>query len=239
MFIPTQPSPEESPTYGPLPVVWTGADAPAASGEWLKAAIGSLYIQRVSATVARLHLKSGNAGAVADWSVAGSPTNATGKISIPLAEIREVSSSATINAAGNGGLLASDTSPILNTINGDTDSCWRLLWAAANVDPIAFQLAMPNDRDTSMPMYVKVHAAMAATTDTPVIDLDTFFDVGDTKVEDAIPAITGATYATYTATIAAADIPAAAVTMSCEMTPAAHGTDTLAIVAIWIEYTRI
>lgn len=238
MFIPNQPGFEQSATYGAYPVMFSGADAPAgASGYFVLAPVGSIYVQRTSAG-ATLWMKGLDAATDAAWMRVGSHTSGTAKIDVPLASLREHATSAILNAAGNGGILASDTTPILNTINADTDSAYRLLWAAANVDAVGFQFSMPNDRNTALPMTLKVHAAMAGATDTPTIAVESFFDVGDTKVADTVAAITGATYATYSATIAAADIPAAAVTMSCELTPGAHGTDTLAIVAIWLEYTR-
>lgn len=238
MFIPNQPGFEQSATYGAYPVMFSGTDAPDGdAGYFVLAPEGSIYIQRTAAG-ATMWVKTLAASTDAAWVVAGSPNTGTGKIDIPLATLREHATSAILNAAGNGGLLCSDTTPILNTINADTDSAYRLLWAASNSDPIGFQLSMPNDRNTAAPMTLKVHAAMAAAADTPTIAVETFFDVGDTKVADTIAAITGATYATYSATIAAADIPAAAITMSCELTPGAHTTDTLAIVAIWLEYTR-
>lgn len=157
-------------------------------------------------------------------------------IPIPLGSLREVSSNNFINAAGNGGLLATDTTPIIEFTNGDTDSAVRLRWAAANVDAVALQVPIPLDYDEATAITLRAVAAMGGAADTPVIDIDTFFDVGDTKVEDATGAITGTTVAAYTATIAAADIPAGAKTVSIELTPAAHGTDTLLLYSLELEY---
>lgn len=167
-----------------------------------------------------------------------STTLKTGFIPVSLASVRELSSGSFINAAGNGGILATDTTPILNTTNGDTDGAWRLAWAAANVDPIGFQVPLPPDLDEASNVEIHFRAAMASTNDTPVISADSYFDEGDTKVEDDSGAVTGATYAEYTITIAAADVPAGAQTLSVELTPGAHGTDILYMTAIWVEYTR-
>jgi hypothetical protein len=79
---------------------------------------------------------------------------------------------------------------------------------------------------------------MAGATDTPVISADSYFNEGDTKVEDDSAAVTGTTYAEYIITIAAADVPAGAQTFTCELTPGAHTTDILYMTAIWVEYTR-
>lgn len=167
-----------------------------------------------------------------------STTLKTGFIPVSLASVRELSSGAFINASGNGGLLASDTTPILNTTNGDTDGAWRLAWAASNVDAIGFQVPLPPDLDDASNVEIHFRAAMAATNDTPVISADSYFNEGDTKVEDDSAAVTGATYAEYTITIAAADVPSGAQTLSVELTPGAHGTDILYMTALWVEYTR-
>jgi len=76
-----------------------------------------------------------------------SATLKTGFIPVSLASVREITTGAFINAAGNGGVLATDTTPILNTINGDTDGAWRLAWAASNSDAIGFQVPLPPDID--------------------------------------------------------------------------------------------
>lgn len=166
------------------------------------------------------------------------PIFGTGLIQVPLATLRELTTGAVPNGAANGGLLASDTTPILNTVNGDTDGALRLSWAASNSDAIGFQAVLPSDVDVDSPITVHFRAAMAGATDTPTLALDTYFNEGDTKVEDATAAVTGASYAEYSATIAAADIPDGAQTVSVEVTPGAHTTDALYVTAVWIEYTR-
>lgn len=166
-----------------------------------------------------------------------STTLKTGFIPVSLASVREITTGAFINAAGNGGLLATDTTPILNTINGDTDGAWRLAWAASNSDAIGFQVPLPPDLDEASVVEIHLRAYMAGATDTPVISADSYFDEGDTKVEDDSPAL-NATPTERIITIAAADVPAGAQTLSVELTPGAHTTDILYVTAIWLEYTR-
>jgi hypothetical protein len=160
-----------------------------------------------------------------------------GFIPLPLTNWREITSNDITNIAGIGGLLCTDTTPALETVNGDTDGQIRLLWAAANADPIATQVTLPPDLDRTAPIVVNIRGKMAASADTPVMDIDTFFDEGDTKVEDATAAF-AATVGNKTGTIAAADIPSTANSMSIELTPGSHGTDTLAVYAIWLTYTK-
>lgn len=166
-----------------------------------------------------------------------STTLKTGFIPVSLASVREITTGAFINAAGNGGVLASDTTPILTTINGDTDGAWRLAWAASNNDAIGFQVPLPPDLDEASVVEIHLRAYMAGATDTPVISADSYFDEGDTKVEDDSAAL-DATPTERIITIAAADVPAGAQTLSVELTPGAHTTDILYVTAIWVEYTR-
>ena len=138
---------------------------------------------------------------------------------------------------GASGLLGTDTTPILDMTNGDTDSALRLSWIAADQDAVILQTPLPPNFDTTADLVLHIRAAMSNTNDTPVIDADTYFNEGDTKVEDASGAITGTSFAEYIITIAAADIPAGAQTVSVELTPAAHGSDALYVTAAWLEYT--
>lgn len=237
MFVPTHPTPQHSGVYGALPMIWAGQDAPTATNYFAKAPIGSIYIYKVSSTEVRTLVKAVHTPAAADWVKLGGTNQSKGFIPVPLTILRETGTSAIPNLAAHGGILASDSTPILNSINADTDGALRLTYAATVVDGVTFQVVLPDDFDDTGDVLVKFRAAMAGATDTPTLTLDSYFDEGDTKVEDATAAVTGATYATYTATIATADVPAAR-TLTVEMIPGAHGTDALYITAIWVEYTR-
>jgi len=57
-------------------------------------------------------------------------------------------------------------------------------------------------------------------------------------VEDVSGAV-GAAYAELTITIAAADVPAGAQTLTVELTPGAHTTDTVVLSSIWVEHKGI
>ncbi len=174
------------------------------------------------------------------WNVVTHVTSSTGQsgyIPLPLTGWREVTTNDITNAAGNGGVLATDSTPTLEYVNGDTDSQIRMLWAAANVDAIACQVTLPPDLDRTQDMTIVIRGAMSDTGDTPAMDVDTFFDEGDTKVEDAT-AVWGAGVENRGATIAAADIPDTATTMSIELTPGAHGTDTMVVYATYLTYTK-
>ncbi|MFH2098180.1 MAG: hypothetical protein ABIJ95_01625, partial [Pseudomonadota bacterium] len=74
------------------------------------------------------------------------------------------------------------------------------------------------------------------TTNAVGFTVDSWFNEGDTKVTDTSGTNQTATWAEKTATIAAADVPAGAQTMTVSLTPVAHTTDTLALSAAWLEY---
>ena len=188
-------------------------------------------------------LASGGVGTaqLADNAVTAAKLNgalATGFIPLMLASWREVASDDIQNLAAHGGILAKDSTPILEYTNGDTDSAIRLNYAAADVNEIAIQIPLPPDLDVTGDIEIHLRAAMGGATDSPAMASDVFFNEGDTKVEDTVTVDQDTTVTEYTITVAAADVPAGAQTMSIELTPGAHGTDALHVYAIWIEYTR-
>jgi FlaA1/EpsC-like NDP-sugar epimerase len=99
--------------------------------------------------------------------------------------------------------------------------------------------SLPGDLDPSQSILVKYLAAMGGATDTPTLSGDFFFGIGGTKRTVATGAVTGTTAAVYTATIVTASIPTLPITLSAQITPGAHTTDTLLLYAMWIEYTKI
>jgi len=130
------------------------------------------------------------------------------------------------------------TDPILDMVNGDTDSCLRWAWAAASVEELITQIPLPPDLDVSADIVLHLRTAKDADANTVTIGSDVYFNVGDTKVEDVTATITQAEAET-TITIAAADVPAGAQTMTIELTPSAHAGDALYLYATWLEYTGI
>lgn len=158
-------------------------------------------------------------------------------IPMPLTGWRESDGTNIPALASHGGILCQDSTPVLDLTNGDTDSALRLLWAATNQDAIICQVPLPPAINVGADLVVHFRAAMESTNDTPTMASDAYFNEGDTKVDDVSAAITGTAYAEYTITIANADIPAGAQTVTIELTPGSHGTDDLYVTAIWGEAT--
>lgn len=134
------------------------------------------------------------------------------------------------------GYLGPATTPVLDMLNGDTDSCLSITWAAADVTEILLQKGLPPRFDPTADLVLHFRGKMGGATDTPTIASDTYFNEGDTKVEDVSSAM-GAAYAENTIIILAADIPAGAQTVTIELTPGAHGTDTLILTQFGLEWT--
>lgn len=150
-------------------------------------------------------------------------------IAVPLTTLLELDGT-------NASQLTGATTPVLDMASGDTDSGLILTWVSSNSDPIIFQVPLPPNLDVSKDVVVHFRAKMGGSTDTPTVASDAYFNEGDTKVEDVSAAL-GAAYAEKTITIAAADVPAGAQTLTVELTPGAHTTDALYLSAIWVEHS--
>ena len=130
------------------------------------------------------------------------------------------------------------TDPILDMTNGDTDSALRWVWAAASVEELINQIPLPPDIDVASDLVLHLYTAKDADANTVTLAADSYFMVGDTKVSDSTATITQAAADTII-TIAAADIPAGAQTVTIELTPSAHAGDALYLYSTWLEYTKV
>lgn len=204
-----------------------------------------------TATIEVMHVPSPGAGTLGTGTVgttqladagvtAGklSTTLKTGYIPLDLAAAREIATNDIINAAGNGGILALDTTPIFERVNVATDKKLRFRWAASNSDAITWNFGYPPDLDDAATVIVNILAAMGGATDTPTVAINYFENVGDTNAGGNTAAVTGTSIAQYTRTIAAADVGAYPKAASVELVPGAHTTDTFLLYGAWIEYTR-
>lgn len=162
---------------------------------------------------------------------------ADGIIQLPLAQARELSSNDTQALAAHGGILASDSTPILDVNNAGTDQLMEVTWAASNNDKLSWCVALPPDLDDSSNMTFHAMALSGGSTDTPVLTIEAFFGVGDTDAGGNTGAL-AATQAEVTRTISAANVVAAPNFLTITLAPAAHTTDTVVLRGCWLEYTR-
>lgn len=213
---------------------------------------GTNIITIASGDVVKLVASSTSAWKVVSHSnVIKTLTTSYGFVPIPLTQWRETGTDDTLAVVpgaglGAGGVLGTDSTPALEYINGDTNSSLRILWAASGVQPIVTQVILPADLDETQPIYFKAVGVMSGTSNTPVLSLDTYFTElaggGMTKVEDNTSAFTDAVDV-QTATIAASDFSSLVANntplfATIEVTPGAHGTDSLAIYGTYLQYTK-
>ena len=191
---------------------------------------------KVTDTTAAMAAAVGNRAATIAAADIGLTAGAGGTMSIEL----------TLGAHGTDAIYAyavwleyyvSSVDPLLSTTNGDTDGAPIMTWAAAEVTPVWFSVPLAPDLDDASVVEVHVRAKMGGSTDTMTLDLDSYFNEGDTKVEDTV-SVSGTTITEYTITIAAADVPSGAQTFTGELTPGTHGTDAFSLYGLWVEYTR-
>jgi len=169
-----------------------------------------------------------------------SATLKTGFIPLDITSMREIATNDIQALTAHGGILASDSAPLLKRVNGATDKALRVVWTAeADTDEAQFApVAKPADLDAGTNLTIHLLCAMEGAADTPVIDVQVYDGVGDTEMGGATAAITGTTVAEYTVTIAHANVAAAPGFLNISLVPAAHETDDLYLYAAWIEYTR-
>lgn len=206
---------------------------------------GALFVHTDGAKGSFVYVNEGSVTS-ASWVALSSGVTAQAFLGIPLAGFRQAASDDIPDMTDTpatddqyGGLLHKGSQPILEATNGDTDGALRLNFANNTSYAITAQVPLPPDVNLAADLVLHLRAAMAGATDTPVVNMDSYFNEGDTKVSDAVAAITGTAFAEYLGTIAAADIPAGAQTLTMELTPAAHTTDSLYVTAAWLEYTRL
>jgi hypothetical protein len=163
---------------------------------------------------------------------------AIGFCDISLNDFREVDASGDVGAiTANGGILASDTTPILR---GDANETAEIVWATGNVDPISAQLVLPPDFDgaanVTVDLWVRSGSTNAAT-----FTVESGWDGGALVTDSASDAGTlSAALHKITATIAAADIPNTARLLTLVLTPTnAHATDVYALLGAAVNFTRV
>ena len=171
--------------------------------------------------------------------IAGAKARGDGFIPISLPTWREVSGDdiGVVGLANPGGILATDSTPAYEYINGATDKGLRLRWAASNVDKIAVSVPLPPDLDDAQPISFHMMAQMAGATDVPPFTIAAFFNSGDSDAGGATGALAAA-LGEVSGSLAAADVPAFPGFLSLELTPSTHGTDAIDVFATWLEYSK-
>lgn len=156
-------------------------------------------------------------------------------IPLPLITAREATTGDVGAIAANGGLLASDTTPALSGTS--TTVSQQALWAASNVDQILWDVPLPEDFDGRDDVLVELWVASGGTSDLASFSVASSWDGAANVTDTATDPAASTTVHKITATISAADIPDSAAFVSIALTPAAHGTDTIALKSARLLYT--
>jgi len=156
-------------------------------------------------------------------------------VRISLHDWREADANGDVGAiAANGGILASDTTPIMRGASGLITQ--EISWAASNSDPIVAQVPLPDDFDGRQDVLLEL-IVQSGTTDAATISVATSWDGGATITDSADDTATkSATYHKITARIAAADIPDSANDVTILLTPGAHTTNAIQLRATKLKY---
>lgn len=157
-----------------------------------------------------------------------------GALPCSLYDLRETDANGDVGAiVANGGVLASDTTPILRGASGLISQ--ELSWAASNSDPVVAQLALPDDfsgkEDVLVDLWVN-----SGTTDAATVEVKSSWDAGATVTDTATDSAKSATTHKITARISAADIPDNATRLTLMFTPAAHTTNAVQLEAFRVLY---
>lgn len=157
--------------------------------------------------------------------------------SIPLSAFREVDANGDVaNIAANGGILASDTTPIYQSLSpaSDADNALVVHWASSNNDVIGVNVVLDADVNVDSDIVVHFRIVSGGTNDAVGFSMESFFNEGDSKITDVSGTNQTTTWAEVTATIAAADVPAGAQTLTINLVPNAHTNDLMKMSSCWI-----
>lgn len=155
-------------------------------------------------------------------------------IPFSLHDLREVDANGDVGAiAANGGILASDTTPIMRGASSLISQ--EISWAASNSDPIAAQRPLPEDFDGREDVFAELWVN-SGTTDAATFTVATSWDGGATVTDTATDTAKSATTHKITCVIAAADIPDAASSLTILLTPGAHTTNAIQLTNIRLGY---
>lgn len=158
------------------------------------------------------------------------------EVRIQLFDLREAVNFDVGNIAANGGLLASDTTPLLSAINAATDGCQQVTWDAANTDQVIFQIPLV-DLDASEDIVIRTRiASEAGQPDAVGFQVDAFLDEGGTIITVNSPTNNTDTFTTVSTNLPSAQLTENATTLTVGLTPVAHANDEMYLTSISVAY---
>jgi hypothetical protein len=149
---------------------------------------------------------------------------ATGFVGLPLSSWRITDANGAVgNIAAIGGVLASNSDPVLGAASGSQ----KITWAANSVVPIGISVPLPPNFNGAQNVTLRLEVG-SGTTDAASIGVGTSWDGGASVADAADDSATkSATVHTVNVTIAAADVPDTAKSVTIILTPPAHATNAI------------
>ena len=150
--------------------------------------------------------------------------------STPLSSFRKMSSMGVPNLAAHGGVLASDSTPALEPINGATNGCQRIKWIAGNTNQIG--VTIPLDPDLSREFDIKIYFRIASSGITNAVGftIAAWFGSSDTALSFTSTTNQTTSYLDVEISIPSSDIERDSRTLSLGLTPVTHATDALYLI---------
>ncbi len=163
-----------------------------------------------------------------------------GYVDLPLSGWREVSAAGAVSdIATNGGLLASDTTPILGA--EATSEAMAIKWAAANADIIQQCVSLPQDfddtADVTIDLWVLTDNAGGGGIEAATFSVLTSWDNGSQVTDAATDSVPAVTVHKVTATVDAGDFGAVSF-VNIQLVPGTHAADPMHLLAARLNYKR-
>ncbi len=139
--------------------------------------------------------------------------------------------------SGNGGNLASDSSPVLMRVNAATDKALRIKWASSTSIEVFQQFFYPPDMDVTAAYTVNFRIGKSANTDaTCTFTVGCFEGIGDTDRGGATAVLGASAVTSYSRSITpTAGHPNFA---ALSLVPGTHTTDDIYLYESYILYTK-
>ena len=167
--------------------------------------------------------------------------NSYGYLPIPLTAFREVTSAGAVGAiAAIGGVLASDTTPVLGA--AATSEAMQIVWAAGNADIIQASISLPGDFsgafDVLLELQVLTDNAGGGGIEAATFTVNSSWDNGAQVVDTATDGTPAVTVHKVTATIAAADVADAPSFVNIQLVPGTHANDPIHLLSARLVFRR-
>jgi len=160
-------------------------------------------------------------------------------VELSLHDFREVTTAGAVGAiAANGGLLASDTDPVMGAET--TTEAHAIIWAAGNSDIIQCSKVLPPDfsgkDDVLIELWVLTDNTGGGSIEAGTFSVLTSWDNAAQVTDAATDSVPATTVHKVTATVAAADIPDSPSFVNIQLVLGTHANDPVHLLAGRVSY---